>query len=149
LLGWLAKDPAAALAQAGALSLHASGDPFDARNFRRAEPENIARAKSPLILLRERAAHRRQHRQAKRQDGHEREISEFEQINSHRRRPQKSTSIAVAHHAVRHVRINQDRIETSAGTARFSKRYAPAFSIAVAFRLQSSTDGTSNSFRAA
>jgi hypothetical protein len=67
-----------------------------------------------LIILSEGAARRRQHRQAERQAGHERKISDFESINSHRR-PQKKTDIAVVDHAVRRVGINHDRIEMSAG----------------------------------
>jgi len=112
-LGRPAKNTAAAFAQAGPLPVHAGRDPFHAGNFRRAEPENIASAESSLIILSEGPARRRQHRQAECQAGHQREISDFEPINSHRR-PQKSTDIAVVHHAVRRVGIiNQDRIEMS------------------------------------
>jgi hypothetical protein len=127
-VGRLAENPAAALAQTGALPVHACRDPFHVGNFRRAEPQNIASAKSALIILSEGTACRRQHRQTKRQAGHKREISDLEPINLHRR-PQKSTGIAAVHHAVRRVGINHDGTETRAGTARFANRCAPEFSI--------------------
>jgi hypothetical protein len=111
-LGWPAKNTAAAFAQTGPLPMHAGRDPFHAGNFRRAEPENIASAEASLIILSEGATRRRQHRQAERQAGHQRGISDFEPINSHRC-PQKSTDIAVVHHAVRRVGINHDGIEMS------------------------------------
>ena len=111
-LGRPAENTAAAFAQTGPLPVHTGRDPFHAGNFRRAEPENIPSAESSLIILSEGMARGRQHRQAECQAGHKREISDFEPINSHGC-PQKSTDIAVVHHAVRRVGINHDGIEMS------------------------------------
>src|SRR5258708_5908495 len=79
----LAKYLAAAFAQTGALPVHAGRDPVHVGNFRRAEPEHVASAKPALIVLREGAARRRQHRQAEYQAGLKREVPDVEQINSH------------------------------------------------------------------
>ena len=111
--------------------MHTGRDPLHVGNFRRAEPENIARAESSLILLSEGAARRRQHRHAERQAGHECEISDFEPINSHHR-PRKGLTLrssAARFATLESIEINQDRIEISADPSRFENSYAPEFSI--------------------
>jgi hypothetical protein len=83
LIGRPAEHLAAAFAQAGALFVHAGNDPSPVRNFRQAEPQDIAGAEPPLILLGKGFACCRQQRQAQGQAGHEREMSDVEPISSH------------------------------------------------------------------
>jgi hypothetical protein len=140
-VGRPAKNPATALAQIGALPPHARRDPFHAGNFRCAEPEDIASAESPLIVLRKGAARRRQHRHAEHQAGHEREISEIEFARSHRC-PPKKTDVAVVDHAVHRVGINHDRIESIAAPSTFARDYAPISRLRIASARHGSGDGT-------
>lgn len=138
-LGRPAENTAAAFAQTGPLPMHAGRDPVHAGNFRRAEPEDITSAESSLIILSESTARGRQHRQAECQAGHQREISDFEPINSHRC-PQKSTGIAVVHHAVRRVGINHDRIEMLEHIKIREKPMHRNSRLRVASRFHASTD---------
>ncbi|MBV9461957.1 MAG: hypothetical protein JO141_31180 [Bradyrhizobium sp.] len=87
-----------------ALSAHAGRDPLDIGYFRRAEPEDIWRAKPPLIFLRERPAGRRPQGGGRRNASHKQQPPNANQLTH---RPLFGlTGVAVAIQAVRRLRID-------------------------------------------